>query len=131
MATQSVHRAHAVVHPAFTVGPVSPRLFGSFVEHLGRGVYGGIYDPGHPSADADGFRADVIELVEELGVTTVRYPGGNFVSAYDWRDGIGPVEHRPVRLDPAWHTVESNRFGIDEFVRWCRVVGVEPMMALN
>ncbi len=131
MATQSVHRAHAVVHPAFTVGLVSPRLFGSFVEHLGRGVYGGIYDPGHPSADGDGFRADVVDLVEELGVTTVRYPGGNFVSAYDWRDGIGPVERRPVRLDPAWHTVESNRFGIDEFVRWCRVVGVEPMMALN
>jgi alpha-N-arabinofuranosidase len=131
MASQLVHRAHGVVHPAFTVGPVSPRLFGSFVEHLGRGVYGGILDPRHSSADADGFRTDVIELVEELGVTTVRYPGGNFVSAYDWRDGIGPVKDRPVRLDPAWHTVEPNRFGVDEFARWCRAAGVEPMMALN
>ncbi|PPF28369.1 alpha-L-arabinofuranosidase [Rathayibacter sp. AY1G1] len=131
MTSHPVHRAHGIVHPAFTVGTIDPRLFGSFVEHLGRGVYGGLLDPSHESADADGFRTDVLALVEELGVTTVRYPGGNFVSAYDWRDGIGPVEDRPVRLDPAWHTVEPNRFGVDEFVRWCRAARVEPMMALN
>ncbi|WP_230674276.1 arabinosylfuranosidase ArfA [Rathayibacter sp. Leaf248] len=131
MVSQPALTARGVVHPSFTVGTIDPRVFGSFVEHLGRGVYGGIVDPSHPSADADGFRGDVVDLVRELGVTTVRYPGGNFVSAYDWRDGIGPVEQRPVRLDPAWHTIEPNRFGVDEFVRWCRAAGVEPMMALN
>jgi alpha-N-arabinofuranosidase len=131
MVSEPAHRVRGVVHPAFTVGTISPRLFGSFVEHLGRGVYGGLLDPAHPTADQDGFRSDVLALVQELGVTTVRYPGGNFVSAYDWRDGIGPVAERPVRLDPAWHTVEPNRFGIDEFVRWCRAAAVEPMMALN
>ena len=82
--------ARLSVDPAFTVAPVPPRLFGSFVEHMGRCVYGGIYDPGHPQADAEGFRADVAELTRELGVSVVRYPGGNFVSGYDWRDGIGP-----------------------------------------
>jgi len=117
--------------PAFVVGPVRPRTFGSFVEHLGRCVYTGIHDPGHPSADEDGFRGDVIDLVKEMGVTTVRYPGGNFVSGYRWEDGIGPVEQRPVRLDLAWHSSDPNWVGVDEFVRWCRKAGVEPMMAVN
>lgn len=108
-----------------------PRLFGSFVEHLGRAVYGGIYEPGHPLADENGFRTDVLELVRELGVTTVRYPGGNFVSGYDWRDGIGPRESRPRRLDLAWKSIETNEFGTDEFVLWCRAAEVEPMLALN
>ncbi|WP_395244073.1 alpha-N-arabinofuranosidase [Agromyces sp. MMS24-K17] len=113
------------------IGVADPRLFGSFVEHLGRGVYGGIHEPGHPSATPEGFRGDVLDLVRELGVTVVRYPGGNFVSGYDWRDGIGPVEERPRRLDLAWKTIEPNTFGTDEFVAWCRAAGVEPMLAVN
>nr|WP_239028504.1 alpha-N-arabinofuranosidase [Pseudonocardia acidicola] len=106
-------------------------MFGSFVEHLGRCVYGGIYDPAHPSADADGFRLDVLELVRELGVTVVRYPGGNFVSGYRWEDGVGPREGRPVRLDPAWHSIETNEVGLGEFSRWAGRAGVEPMLAVN
>ncbi|WP_425955138.1 alpha-N-arabinofuranosidase [Xylanimonas sp. McL0601] len=117
--------------PAFVVGPVRPRTFGSFVEHLGRCVYTGIHDPGHPTADADGFRGDVVDLVRELGVTTVRYPGGNFVSGYRWEDGVGPVDQRPRRLDLAWHSIEPNLVGVDEFMRWCAKAGVEPMMAIN
>jgi alpha-L-arabinofuranosidase len=113
------------------VGIASPRLFGSFVEHLGRGVYGGIYEPGHPSATPEGFRGDVLDLVRELGVSVVRYPGGNFVSGHDWRDGIGPREQRPRRLDLAWKSIETNQFGTDEFAAWCRAAGVEAMMAIN
>jgi len=123
--------ASVTVDPAFTVGPVRPRTFGSFVEHLGRCVYTGIHDPGHPTADADGFRGDVLELTRELGVSTVRYPGGNFVSGYRWEDGVGPVDQRPRRLDLAWHSTDPNLVGVDEFIRWCRTAGVEPMMAVN
>ena len=123
--------ASVTIDPAYRIAPVHRRTFGSFVEHLGRCVYTGIHDPGHPTADSDGFRGDVVELVKELGVTTVRYPGGNFVSGYRWEDGIGPVERRPVRLDLAWHSTEPNLVGVDEFIRWCRRVGVEPMLAVN
>jgi len=123
--------ASVTIDPAFVVGPVRPRTFGSFVEHLGRCVYTGLHDPGHPTADADGFRGDVVELTRELGVTTVRYPGGNFVSGYRWEDGIGPVEQRPRRLDLAWHSTDPNLVGVDEFMRWCARAGVEPMMAVN
>ena len=91
--------------PEASVGPVADELYGSFVEHLGRAVYTGLYEPGHPTADDQGFRRDVLELVRELRVPLVRYPGGNFLSGYDWRDGVGPRETRPVRLDRAWHTV--------------------------
>ncbi|BCJ36285.1 alpha-N-arabinofuranosidase [Actinocatenispora thailandica] len=117
--------------PANVVGPLPRRLFGSFVEHLGRCVYTGIYEPDHPAADALGFRTDVAELVRELGPTTVRYPGGNFVSGYRWEDGVGPRERRPVRFDAAWQTVETNQVGTDDFVDWARGVGVEPMLAVN
>jgi len=113
------------------VAPVHRRLFGSFVEHMGRCVYGGIYEPGHPSADGDGFRTDVQDLVRELGVTTVRYPGGNFVSGYRWEDGVGPRERRPRRRDLAWHSIETNAVGLDEFARWAGRLGVEPMLAVN
>lgn len=123
--------ARLVLHPSYVVGPVRRRTFGSFVEHLGRCVYSGIHDPAHPSADEDGFREDVIALTRELGTTTVRYPGGNFVSGYRWEDGVGPRERRPQRLDLAWHSTEPNWVGVDEFVRWCRKAGVEPMMAVN
>ncbi|MEU0558962.1 alpha-N-arabinofuranosidase [Dactylosporangium sp. NPDC006015] len=123
--------ASVTVDRAFVVGPVRRRTFGSFVEHLGRCVYTGLHDPGHPTADADGFRGDVVDLVRELGVSTVRYPGGNFVSGYRWEDGIGPRAQRPARLDLAWHSTEPNTVGVDEFVRWARKAGVEPMMAVN
>jgi alpha-N-arabinofuranosidase len=116
---------------SFKVGAVDPRLFGSFVEHMGRCVYTGIFEPDHPSADRHGFRTDVLELVRRLGPTIVRYPGGNFVSGYRWEDGVGPREHRPRRLDLAWQATEPNTFGTDEFVAWCREAGTEPMLAVN
>ncbi|MET7702435.1 alpha-N-arabinofuranosidase [Streptomyces sp. NPDC005485] len=116
---------------AFDVGSVNPRLYGSFVEHMGRCVYTGIYEPGHPAADADGLRQDVLELVRELGVTTVRYPGGNFVSGYRWEDSVGPREERPTRLDLAWKSTETNEFGLGEFMDFCGRTGMEPMMAVN
>ena len=119
------------VRRAREVGPVRRRTFGSLVEHLGRCVYGGLYEPDHPTADALGFRRDVLDLVRELGITTVRYPGGNFVSGYRWEDGIGPRESRPRRLDLAWRSVETNEIGVDDFVAWCRNAGCEPMMAVN
>jgi alpha-N-arabinofuranosidase len=126
-----VRAAKMVLDPAFAVGDVDERMFGSFVEHMGRAVYGGIYDPGHATADDEGFRGDVLELVRELGVTIVRYPGGNFVSGYDWEDGIGPRDQRPTRLDLAWRSLESNQVGTDEFMSWARKAGVEPMLAIN
>ena len=99
----------------------NPRLFGAFVEHLGRCVYGGIFEPGHPTADAKGFRQDVLALVRELAPTIMRYPGGNFVSGYNWEDGVGPVAERPRRLDLAWMSTETNQFGTNEFIDWCRM----------
>ncbi|MEV4754377.1 alpha-N-arabinofuranosidase [Micromonospora sp. NPDC049559] len=123
--------ASVVLDPAAVVAPVSRRTFGSFVEHLGRAVYTGIYEPGHPHADEDGFRTDVLALTRELGVTVVRYPGGNFVSAYRWEDGIGPVARRPRRRELAWHSVETNEVGIDEFARWAAKADVEIMYAVN
>ncbi|MFC4535607.1 alpha-N-arabinofuranosidase [Sphaerisporangium dianthi] len=126
-----MYQASLTIDPAFRVAPVRRRTFGTFVEHLGRCVYTGIHEPGHPTADEDGFRRDVLDLTRELGVSTVRYPGGNFVSGYRWEDGIGPAASRPSRLDLAWHCTEPNQVGVDEFVRWARKAGVEPMMAVN
>ncbi len=123
--------AHLTIDPHFTVGPVNRRLFGAFVEHLGRCVYDGIYEPGHPSADDAGFRGDVIDLVRELGVSTIRYPGGNFVSGYRWEDGVGPRAERPRRLDLAWHSTETNEIGLNEFAHWARLVDSEIMYAVN
>src|SRR3954451_3828075 len=100
-----------VIDPAFTVAEVDERIFGSFVEPMGRAVYGGIYEPGHRTADADGFRGDVLELTQELGVTLVRYPGGNFVSGYDGEHGVGPREQRRKRLELAWRSIVSNPIG--------------------
>src|SRR5450759_5838884 len=104
----SLSRARIIIDRDFTIGGVPRRIFGSFVEHMGRCVYTGIYEPGHAEADENGFRRDVMKLVKELGATVVRYPGGNFVSGYNWEDGVGPVESRPRRLDGAWHTLETN-----------------------
>ena len=114
-----------------SISEIDRRIFGSFTEHMGRCIYGGIYEPGSPFADEDGYRQDVIELVKELGITIVRYPGGNFLSGYDWRDGVGPKENRPQRLDLAWHSLETNQFGLDEFMKWTEKSDVQPMMAIN
>jgi alpha-N-arabinofuranosidase len=124
-------RARVVVDPDFCVGEIDRRLYGAFVEHMGRCVYGGVFEPDHPFADESGLRRDVIELTRELGVSVVRYPGGNFVSGYRWEDGVGPVAGRPTRLDLAWKSVETNAFGLHEFVDWTRRAQVEPMLAVN
>jgi alpha-N-arabinofuranosidase len=116
---------------AYRIGEVDERLYGSFIEHLGRAVYGGIYEPGHPEADEEGFRRDVLALVRELGVPLVRYPGGNFVCSFDWEDSVGSLEKRPRRLDLAWRTVEPNLVGLGEFMSWAKKAGTETMMALN
>jgi len=113
------------------VGEVHPHVFGNFAEHLGRVIYGGIFDEGSPLSDENGFRKDVMKAVQGLGVTILRWPGGNFVSGYNWRDGIGPRDLRPKRPDYAWGGVESNRFGTDEFLLYCERVGVEPFIVIN
>jgi alpha-N-arabinofuranosidase len=123
--------ATLAAHPEITSGRIDPRLFGSFVEHMGRVVYGGVYEPGHPTAGADGFRGDVIGLTRDMGVTCVRYPGGNFVSGLGWRDLTGPQAGRPRRLDLAWRAVETHQFGLPEFMDWAAAAGVEPMLAVN
>ena len=123
--------AQLTFNPRSSIGAIDRRLFGSFIEHLGRAVYDGIYEPGHPTADENGFRADVIDLVRELGVSTIRYPGGNFVSGFRWEDSVGPVEQRPARLDLAWHSTESNEVGLHEFQTWLDSVGSELMLAVN
>ena len=115
----------------FAVGSVDPRLFGSFIEHLGRAVYGGIYEPEHPKADEQGFRRDVLDLVKDLNIPLIRYPGGNFVSGYRWEDGVGPRENRPRRAELAWRTIEPNWIGTNEFVDWAAKAGAEVMMAVN
>lgn len=115
----------------YDIGKIDDKMYSSFTEHLGRSIYTGIYEPGHPNADEDGYRKDVMELVKELGVPVIRYPGGNFVSCYDWHDGIGPKEKRPKRMDYAWSSIETNQFGIDEFCQWAEKVGIEPMIAVN
>jgi alpha-L-arabinofuranosidase len=121
----------ATIDRSAVIAPVPPRLFGSFVEHMGRCVYGGVYEPGSRLSDEDGHRADVLNLVRELGVSLVRYPGGNFLSTYRWEDGVGPHARRPRRLDLAWRSIESNAFGLHEFMQWTRKAGVEPMLAVN
>ena len=123
--------ARLTVDPRLEVGPINRRLFGSFVEHLGRGIYQGIYEPGDPTADAEGFRRDVIDLVRELGVSTIRYPGGNFVSGFRWEDSVGPRDARPRRLDLAWHSTETNEVGLHEFAGWLEKIDSELMLALN
>src|SRR5512145_2617757 len=107
------------------------RVLGSFLEHLGRAIYTGVYEPGSPLADAKGFRKDVAAEVKGLGVPIMRYPGGNFVSGYDWLDGVGPKDKRPAVLERAWNSLETNQFGTNEFIEWCRLVGTEPLLAFN
>lgn len=113
------------------IGTVDPLLFGGFTEHLGRMIYGGIYEEGSPLSDANGYRKDVLQAVKDLGMSIIRWPGGNFVSSYNWYDGIGPKSQRPGRLDLAWNDVESNRFGTDEFLQWTALTGAEPYICVN
>jgi alpha-L-arabinofuranosidase len=120
-----------VVDSSRTVAALDRHIFGSFLEHLGRAIYTGVYDPGSKLADSNGFRTDVMEEVRGIGVPIVRYPGGNFVSGYHWLDGVGPKKDRPTVLDRAWDTLETNQFGTNEFMTWCKQVGTEPLMGMN
>jgi len=124
-------KAKIKIDKDYRIGEIDKRIYGSFIEHIGRAVYGGIYDPAHKLADDMGFRRDVMELVRELQVPVVRYPGGNFVSGYRWEDGIGPKDQRPRRPELAWFAVENNQVGTDEFCEWARRTGTNVMMAIN
>ncbi len=124
-------QATMVVDKDFRISQIDKRIYGSFIEHLGRAVYTGIYQPGHPQADEEGFRKDVLKLVQDLEVPIIRYPGGNFVSSFNWEDSVGPVADRPHRLELAWRSLETNEIGLDEFSRWCAKAGSEVMMAVN
>ena len=124
-------KASLILDKDYVIGKIDPRMYGSFIEHLGRAVYGGIYEPGHPKADALGFREDVADMVRKLGVPVVRYPGGNFVSGFNWEDSIGPRDQRPKRLDLAWFTTETNEVGLHEFADWAKKANTEIMYAVN
>lgn len=124
-------RASMLIEKNFTVSDIDPRVYGSFIEHLGRAVYGGIYEPDHPTADANGFRQDALEAIRALKVPIVRYPGGNFVSGYNWEDGVGPKSERKRLLELAWWTTETNEVGTNEFADWAKLAGSEVMMAVN
>lgn len=123
--------ASMILDKAFRISEIDDRIYGSFIEHLGRAVYDGIYQPGHPLSNEDGFRKDVIDLVRELNVPIVRYPGGNFVSSFNWEDSVGPVEERPARLELAWRSLETNKVGLHEFSKWAKAANSEVMMAVN
>ena len=124
-------KASVILDKDYIIGDIDKRLFGSFIEHLGRAVYGGIYEPGHPLADSQGFRTDVLQAVRKLNVPIVRYPGGNFVSGFCWEDSVGPVAKRPKRLDLAWFTTETNEVGLHEFADWAAKANSEVMYAVN
>jgi len=126
-----MHQSTLKLHAAFSLGPVDPRVFGGFLEHMGRAVYGGVFEPGSRHADQHGCRTDVLEHLGRLDMTMMRYPGGNFVSGYHWRDGVGPVEHRPTVRELAWNSVEPNTFGTDEFLGLCERMSWTPMLAVN
>jgi len=124
-------RTKMILDKDFIIGEVDEKLYGSFIEHMGRAVYGGIYQPNHKHADQDGFREDVINAIKELNVSIVRYPGGNFVSDYNWEDGVGPREKRPIRMEVAWKSLENNQIGINEFNKWAKKTDLEILMAVN
>jgi alpha-N-arabinofuranosidase len=119
------------IDPRRVTGNIDRNIFGGFAEHLGRCIYGGIYEPGSPLADKQGFRRDVLDALKRLGLAVVRYPGGNFASGYRWRDGVGPVNERPARTDLAWNDIETNRFGTNEFIQFCRKLKTEPYLVVN
>jgi alpha-N-arabinofuranosidase len=128
---QGEQTTRVVIDSGRQISAISPHLFGSFLEQLGRAIYEGIYEPGSKFADANGFRTDVMKEIHDMGVPLVRYPGGNFVSGYHWLDGVGPKKSRPTVLDRAWNTLETNQFGTNEFITWARQVGTEPLFGLN
>ena len=123
--------ARVVINQGHYRAELDRRLLGAFLEHLGRSIYTGVYEPGSPLADKNGFRTDVISQVKGLGVPIMRYPGGNFVSGYNWLDGVGPKDKRPTVLDRAWNSMETNQFGTNEFMDWCKLVGTEPLLGMN
>ena len=124
-------KAEIIINKNFTIGEIDKRIYGSFIEHIGRAVYGGIYEPEHKLSDKDGFRTDVLELIKEIDVPLVRYPGGNFVSGYNWEDGTGEKSLRPRRQELAWESIETNEVGIDEFQEWAKAANTEIGMAVN
>jgi alpha-N-arabinofuranosidase len=123
--------AHITLNTGFHKGPIDRRIFGGFLEHLGRAVYGGVYDPACPKSDEQGLRRDVLEALAGLHMPVIRYPGGNYVSAYDWKHTVGPRSARPRRPDYAWQSIETNQFGIGEFMGFCDALGTAPMLAVN
>jgi alpha-N-arabinofuranosidase len=129
--TQSVGPARAVIDQRRYRADLDRRLLGAFLEHLGRAIYTGVYDPGNPLSDERGFRSDVIDEIRQMGVPIMRYPGGNFVSGYNWLDGVGPKDQRPTVLERAWNSIETNQFGTNEFIEWCRLVDTEPLLGFN
>jgi alpha-N-arabinofuranosidase len=124
-------RARVKIDTERTIGEIDPKLYGNFIEHLGRCVDGGVFEEKSPLADANGYRRDVLDAAKKLHVSILRWPGGNFSSNYHWRDGIGPRDQRPPRLEMAWGTVESNRFGTHEFLDYSKRVGAEPYICVN
>ena len=130
-AARSTGPARTVINQARWRSNLDRRLFGSFLEHLGRAVYTGVYEPGSPLADQNGFRTDVIEELRNMSVPIMRYPGGNFVSGYNWLDGVGPKDQRPTVLERAWNSLEPNQFGTNEFIDWCKLVDTEPLLGFN
>jgi len=119
------------VNPYHSVGHINRNIFGGFAEHLERCIYGGIYDPDSPLSNDKGLRADVLQALRRLKLSVVRYPGGNFASGYRWIDGVGPRKDRPTRLDMAWHALESNQFGTNEFIEFCHAIKAEPYLVVN
>src|SRR5215470_7154278 len=128
---QTVRPTRVVVDPRRVVATLDRRLFGSFLEHLGRAIYGGIFEPGSALSDQNGFRRDVMNEIRAMQVPIVRYPGGNFVSGYDWLDGVGPKASRPTVPERAWNSIETNQFGTNDFIQWCKLVETEPLLGFN
>jgi alpha-L-arabinofuranosidase len=131
MSVSQASKAHIYLDTNRVISPISPLLFSGFAEHMGRCIYEGIYDPASPHADERGFRKDVMEALREVNYRSIRYPGGNFLSGYRWLDGVGPREQRPRRRDLAWQSIETNQFGTNEFIEYCRAIKAEPMLAVN
>ncbi len=129
--SRSPHKARVLLDNERTISAISPLLFGGFSEHMGRCVYGGLYEPGSPLADERGFRRDVQAALREMRMSILRYPGGNMLSGYNWLDGVGPKDQRPRRREMAWQSIETNQFGTNEFVEYCRATDMEPMLAVN
>ncbi|MBR3305562.1 MAG: alpha-L-arabinofuranosidase [Christensenellaceae bacterium] len=127
----TIKKASLTVDRSFRIDTIDQRLFSAFLEPIGPTISGGYFRPGHPMSDEQGFRADVLKRIKELGIPAIRLPGGNFVSGYDWRDSIGPLDKRKAFLDLAWRQIDTNRFGLDEYMDWCRKAGSDPMYTLN